>query len=198
LQLILAADERRRLHRKIRLVQALERRKRIVAELVDPLGRAQVLQPVLAEIAQRIRAAQIARRLRDEDLTAVACGSDASGAVHVDADVALVSKEWLTGVKADPNANRAGGERVARHSGGGERIRRLGKGNEESITLRVHLDTAMAGEGLAESAAVVAQNVRIPIAELVQQPCRALHIGEQERDGAGGKLGHRSMMRRLL
>lgn len=51
-QLLLTAQERRRGDRQIRLVKALERREVNVSELVDPLGRRQILQPVHAQIAQ--------------------------------------------------------------------------------------------------------------------------------------------------
>ncbi|TMH45807.1 MAG: hypothetical protein E6H54_04540 [Betaproteobacteria bacterium] len=57
-----AADERIRSNRQVRRVQAPERRKVAVAELVNALRRCQILQPVIAEIAQTIRAHEVARR----------------------------------------------------------------------------------------------------------------------------------------
>jgi hypothetical protein len=66
--------------------------------LVDPLGRGEVLQPVLAEIAQPIRAGEVVGRLRDDGLPAVAGRGDPGGAVDVDADVALLGHERLAGV----------------------------------------------------------------------------------------------------
>ena len=50
-ELALAAEERRRLHGQVGRVQAPERREVEVAELVQPLRRAQVLEPVLAQVA---------------------------------------------------------------------------------------------------------------------------------------------------
>jgi hypothetical protein len=41
------------------------------------------------------------------------------------------------------------------------------------------------------------ERLRVGVAELVQQPCGALDVGEEESDGAGGELGHTEMMRRL-
>ena len=49
-QLPLASEERRGRDGQVRPVEALQGREVLVAELVDPLGRRQVLQPVLAEI----------------------------------------------------------------------------------------------------------------------------------------------------
>ena len=51
-QLVLAAEERRRRHRQIRAIEALERREVAVPELEDPLGCREVLEAVLAEVAQ--------------------------------------------------------------------------------------------------------------------------------------------------
>ena len=35
---------------------------------------------------------------------------------------------------------------------------------------------------------MLAQNFDVPLAEVVQQPRRPLHVGEEERDGAGREL----------
>jgi hypothetical protein len=44
---------------------------------------------------------------------------------------------------------------------------------------------------------MVRKYVGIAVAKLVQETRRALHIREQEGDGAGWQLGHTVMMRRL-
>src|SRR5829696_3692222 len=62
-------DMRRRRHRQVRLVQARQGGI-VLAELEDPLRRRQVFQPVLAQVAQPIRAEQSRGRGRDEHLTA--------------------------------------------------------------------------------------------------------------------------------
>ena len=49
-ELLLAADERRRLLGQVRLVERLERRELGVAELVEPLRCGQVLEPMLPEV----------------------------------------------------------------------------------------------------------------------------------------------------
>ena len=112
-ELLLATDERRRLHRQVRLVERFERRELAVAELVEPLGRRQVLEPVLAEVAQAVGARRAPRRLRDEHLAAVPDRRDPRRAVDVDPDVALVGHERLARVHAHAHADRPVVERLA-------------------------------------------------------------------------------------
>ena len=52
-ELDLTPDHRRRGHGQVRPVEALERRKVSLAELVDTLGRRKILEAVLAEVEQR-------------------------------------------------------------------------------------------------------------------------------------------------
>lgn len=74
LELAFPADERRRLDREVRLVKCPRRREGFVAELVKALRRAQVLQPVITEVAQlRCGVEQSLRCLGEENLSAVAC-----------------------------------------------------------------------------------------------------------------------------
>jgi hypothetical protein len=46
------------------------------------------------------------------------------------------------------------------------------------------------GEDLPQRVPVLRENVRIRIAELVEQPGRALDVGEEECDGACREIGH--------
>ena len=89
-QLALAAEERRRRHGEVRPIEAPERREGAVAELVDALGRGEVLEAVLAEIDERVALEQRRGRRGDEDLPAVAGRRDPRCPVDVTADVALV------------------------------------------------------------------------------------------------------------
>ena len=50
-QLLLAADERSRLHRQVRPVERLQRREVLGAELEEPLRLEEVLEAVLAQVA---------------------------------------------------------------------------------------------------------------------------------------------------
>jgi len=52
-KLVLAAEERRRRHRQVRVPEAPERREHGPAELVQVLGCGEILQTVLADIAER-------------------------------------------------------------------------------------------------------------------------------------------------
>ena len=71
LQLARAAEERRRRHGQVRLPQALQRREALLAELEHALRRRQVLQPVLAEVADVLVPDEVTRRLRQQHLAAV-------------------------------------------------------------------------------------------------------------------------------
>ena len=74
-----------------------------------------------SEVAQPAGAGQIAGRLRDEDLPSVSDRRDARGAMHIDADVALVGNKRLSGVDTDPHANRPA-EGVIRVARSAERV----------------------------------------------------------------------------
>ena len=82
IDLLLAAEKRRRGNRQVRLVERLQRREVIGPELEDALGRAQVFQPVQAEIAH-IGAGEVGGRLRQQHLTAVAGRRDPRRPMHV-------------------------------------------------------------------------------------------------------------------
>jgi hypothetical protein len=57
-------------------------------------------------------------------------------------------------------------------------------------TLRLHLDAAVTLERVAQDATVVRQDRRVAVAQLVEQACRALDVGEQERDRALRQFAH--------
>ena len=70
-----------------------------------------------------------------------------------------------------------------------ERPWRGREGEEEGVALRVDLDAALGGAGLPDHAPVLGERLRVPLgAELVQQPRRALDVGEEEGDGAGREV----------
>jgi hypothetical protein len=96
-------------HRQIRPVEALERRKLDTAELVDALGRGEVLQSMLAEVAQAVGAHEHGRRRRHEHLPTMPSGGDARCPVNVATDISLLRQERRPGVQADAHGDRAGG-----------------------------------------------------------------------------------------
>jgi hypothetical protein len=116
--------------------------------------------------------------------------------MDIDADVALLREERLARVQAHAHTNGTQAERRSSFPGRGECVRGLGKGNEERVALRVHFDTAVPGEGVAEYAPVLGKYRRIFIPELAQKPRRSLDVREEESDGASGQFGHTGMMRR--
>ena len=184
-QLALAADQGRRLNRKVGLIEALERWVLAVTELVDAFGGRQILELVLTEIAQLDRRVQeLARRQGDEHLPAVTSGCDPGGAVDVDADVALAGEERLAGMESHPDVDRAAPERLLTLGRRLDRIGRAREHDEECVALRAELGAVVAGESLTEDTTVFRQRLRIGIAELVQQLRRSLDVREEEGDCA--------------
>jgi hypothetical protein len=93
-------------------------------------------------------------------------------------------------MQSDAHLDGARGKRI-----GESRCRSQGsggawEGEEEGISLGVDLDSAFRGTGLANQAPVVGQDGGIALCtELVQEPRRALDVGEEKRDRAGRELG---------
>ena len=97
---------------------------------------------------------------------------------------------------ADAHLDRAGGE-LARHLfRGRERARGGREGHEERVALGVDLDAVVTGASLADHAPVLGERIGIRLcAKLVQKPRRALDVGEEERDGAGGEVARHGAFR---
>jgi hypothetical protein len=109
------------------------------------------------------------------------CGNPGS-AVDVGTDVALVGQKRRAGVKAHPHRKL---ERILRLARRGKRARCSWKRDEEGVALGVDLDPAVGLEGLAQHAPVLRELIGVALgSELVQQPRRALDVGEEEGDGA--------------
>ena len=124
-----------------------------------------------------------------EHLPAVAAGGDARGAVDVVSHVALIGQKRRSAVQADPDVHRTGRKRIREGGGRGERPRSGREGKEEGITLRIHLDPALSRAGRANDPAVLGEHICVALrAERVQEPRRALDVGEEERDSAGRKV----------
>ena len=91
-----------------------------------------------------------ARRGADQDLPAMASGGDARGTMDVQADIPLIRRLRLAGMKTHPDAERPIIERILRFAGGGQRLPRRGEGNEESVSFRIDLNPLVTGENLAQ------------------------------------------------
>ena len=187
-QLPLAADERARRPREVRVRDRLERRKALVAELEDRNRVGQVLEPVLAEVGERPLDERCGRA-REDRLAAVRRGRDAGGRVHVLAHVALGRHERMARVEAGAHADRPVRERLGQRLGRRDGAGRGREHDEEPVALRVHLDPAVRGAGRADQAPVFRERLGVALgAEFVQQPRRSLHVREEERDRAGRKF----------
>jgi class 3 adenylate cyclase len=116
---------------------------------------------------------------------------DARALVDVEADVSLRGQPRLTRVEPHPHPDRAACQRALSILGGCDGIRRPTEGGEERVTLGIHLDPVVRGEGGAQNAAMLVQGPGVALAELLEQPRRALHVGEEQRDHARGTIaGH--------
>jgi hypothetical protein len=114
---------------------------------------------------------------------------DTGGAMHVDADVALVRDEWSPGVQADAHLDRARRECFGQLGGGSKGGGRSLESEEERVTLRIDLNTVVIGAGLAYDSPVPCKCLGVPvISQLVQELRRPLDVGEEERDGPGRKV----------
>ena len=187
-ELALAPEERSGGNGEVRQVERSELRVLGVADLVKPLRRGQVLQPMLAEVAE-VRIEKRRRRRRDKYLPSMAGSGNPRRSMNVLPDIALLGHERRARVKADPYADRARGEGVNQLGCSGKRSRRGREGDEEGVPLRIDLHPAVGDECLAQNAAMLRERVRVVLrTDLVQQPCRTFHIREQERHRAGREI----------
>ena len=130
---------------------------------------------------------ELARPLGDEHLAAVRRGGDPRRAMHVDADVVASatsgSPVWrpMRTRTAAPSGQACAHERRLRVRSGCDSGRRIGESDEEAVPLRVDLDAPVVANASA-GAAGGPRDVRVAVAEFVQEPGRALDVGEKESD----------------
>ena len=77
---------------------------------------------------------------------------------------------------------RLGGERALDLGRGGDRVPRAREREEDAVTGPVDLRAAVRRGGLAHELAHARPRGREPLAEQVEEPRRALDVGEEERD----------------
>ena len=104
-------------------------------------------------------------------------------AMHVDPHVVLIGHSRFARMQAHAHSDWPVAQRIARRRCRRQRVGRLRERHEERVSLCLHLDTAVARELFAQRVMVTGQQVRVLVAPLLQQPRRALDVGEQERDG---------------
>ena len=62
--------------------------------------------------------------------------------------------------------------------------------HEEGVALRIYLVAIMTGDGLADQAPVLGENLCVTLPQRLHQPGRTLDVAEQERDRPTRKAGH--------
>ena len=100
---------------------------------------------------------EVSRGLREQYLAAVPGCANASAAVHVEADVALVRDLRLACVHPDADADRPGREPALDLRGRGDGVGSTCKGSEEGVALGVDLYAAVLRERRAKDAAVLGE-----------------------------------------
>ena len=159
---------------------------------------------MLPEVAQAEIRGQRSRHessghVRDEYLSAVSGGTDASRPMDVEPHVVIAAEHRLAAVQAHPHANssrvgrpRFGGKCAVGSGGrlhGGERTP---EDDEERVALRRDFDAPRLVEGRAEQRLVPLQDRRVCGAQGLHQARRPFDVGEQEGQRAGGQHADRS------
>ena len=188
-ELRLASQEGGCRRRQVDCARGAHGRKRSRADLQEPRGRIEVLQAMAPEVGEWLDVDERARGLGNDGLATMGERGNAGGPVHVDAHVALVGDGGRPGVNADAYAYGAAGQRLVHGLRGGGCPARSREGDEERVPLRVDLDAAVRRERLPQRMAMIGESVCVRLrSETVQKPRRALHVGEQEGDGAGRQV----------
>ena len=76
-----------------------------------------------------------------------------------------------------------------------DRVLRRLEGDEERIPLVIDLSAVVRRERRTQNPVMLRQQLRVVRAELLQEPSRSLHVGEEERDGPARELGHSTAFR---
>jgi hypothetical protein len=164
----------------------------------------EVREPMLAEIAQAHSFWQIPRynavsNIGHKDLTAVSSRSDAGGSVDIHTNIPSLPGYRLARVEPDAHLRRSPiGPRLRLHGplrryGGKQGISRPRKGREHGIPLSVHHLTLAFLDGGTEQAVVSCESFGITLTQALEQPRRALDIGEEEGDRPGRQGSHGSL-----
>ena len=121
-------------------------------------------------------------------------------AVDVEAGIEAIGRRRLTGVEAHAHAHRLGRPGIGREPrlSLGRSLRPLRGGLEgevEAVALHFDLDAAVLGSGAPQELTVNPQRLHVRLRpKLLEQARRALDVGEEQSDGAAGKLAHPGRM----
>src|SRR2546423_3717460 len=115
---------------------------------------------------------------------------DAGRPMDIEPEVLVSDQRGFAGMQTNAHSNRRIlGPRMFREhrlnsSCAGASLQGTPKHNEEGVALRPQLQAAVRAERLSLDGMVREQDVRITIAEFLNQLCRSLDIAEKERDRA--------------
>lgn len=141
-----------------------------VADLEDVLSVQKVLEPVPAEVADvDVLAKEGAGLLRQQHLATVSARRDPRGTVHVDAYVALVGEQRLSGVEPHAHLHRSARECTLSLGRCGDGTARRSECVEKRVALGIDLYAIVRSEYPAQAAAMIRKGVRVAIAKLTQQ-----------------------------
>lgn len=121
---------------------------------------------------------------------------DSRGPVNVDTDISLIGEQRLPRVQTHADTELARAKSLLRSPRSRKRVVRPPERDEKRITLRVHLNPTVPRKRVSQHAPVLLEQIRIRIAQLAQQLCRPLHVGEEESDSPRGKIATHSVMMR--
>jgi len=132
-----------------------------------------------------------AGRIGEEQLPAMAGGSDACRPVDVQPHIAVAAASSLARVQAhaDPDGRSLRplllGQRALRGSGCGQGIGRGGEGHEERVAFGGDLDSCAVADRGPHDVRMPVQQIPIAVRQLGQDARGAFDIGEQERHRTG-------------
>ena len=124
-----------------------------------------------------------------EHLPAVPGGRDPRRPMHVEPHVPLVGPERLARVQPHPHPHRAAAQARACASAAAATASDARAKATKKASPCVSTSTPLVPPpGVSQRAAVLGKHLRIPVAQLLEQPRRTLNVGEEERHGPGRKL----------
>src|SRR5467141_359904 len=136
------------------------------------------------------------RGFADEHLAPAAGRRHSRGAMDVEAEIFIADQRGLAGVDADTYAHRAAlrplvrMERLLYGSRADAGLQRAAEHDEEGIALSAELVATVVGERLALDRMMREEDIRVPVAKLLDQPCRPFDVAEEEGNGAGWQRCH--------
>ncbi len=181
-------------HRRQRSQRRERCRQAVTEELEDRHRVLQVLEPVLAQLADGCVGRECAAGSRHQYLPAVPSGAHSRGDVQGHAVVALAHPPDVAGVHghAHPHETTLGprmcGQVALSVVGCGDRVGRRGEDGEDGVPLRLEHRAVMVGDGVLQDAPMGLDQVVVAGTPRLEQPRRSLNVGEQEGDGAAREV----------